>query len=319
MNDNPIMLRQPYAITLSQHTLNKHEMRVMLRIVEALQPDIRYNRSAKEVGQTIFGNKLLQLRTKDLLPIGSKNHACIHSAIRSLRQKDIKIEVTHPKKGTYTSHTGLILKGNYFHNNEFIEIELCKDLLPCFLGLAKNYSKYLLEVAFNSSSPNVMKLYQYVSHHYWNKQLSRDLTIEEIREWLQLGDKYKQSSNLRLRVLKPAIKELKEKADVYFKIVKAIPQGKQIIGWKIKIFKKATSDGDLQKANRLEQDIRFYLTEHFKLKPIDLASLEKYIQSPEWQPHIWEAMHRVAKRIDNKTVKNKRSYMIKTLINELEG
>ena len=319
MKVKQIMLRQPYAVTLSRHRLNVHEMRVILRVLEALQPDVRYNQSSKEVGQTLFGNKILQLRTKDLLPKGSNNYGYVQRAIKSLRKKDITIRGDDPKNGIYELYTGLVLQGKYFCNNELVEIEISKELLPCFLALAKNYSKYLLEVAFNASSPNVMKLYQYVSHYYWNKQLSRDMEIEEIREWLQLGDKYPHSKNVRARILEPAIKELKEKADVYFEIKKPIKLGRRIIGWKIRIFKRALNDEEIKESTQFEQNIRGYLAEYFKLKPIDIASLEKYIRSPEWQPHIWDAMHRVAKRIDNREVKNKRAYMLKTLINELEG
>jgi len=322
MNEKKIMLRQPYAVTLAKHRLNVHEMRIMFRVIEALQPDVRYSKSIKEVGKTIFGNKVIQLRTKYLLPKGSQNYSCVQRAVKSLRRKDITIQGKDAKRGEYIIYTGLILKGKYFCNNEFVEIELDKDILPCFLALAKNYSKYLLEVAFNASSPNVMKLYQYISNHYWKKELSVNMDIEELRDWLQIGDKYSNPYNFRLRILEPAIKELKEKADVYFEIKEPIRLGRQITGWKIMIFKKPTSDEELQKASRLEQDIRFYLTDHFKLKPIDIASLEKYIRSPEWQPHIWSAMHRVDKRLmttdKNKKIGNKRAYMLKAIMNELE-
>ena len=322
MNRNQIMLRQPYAVTLAKHRLNVHEMRIMFRVIEALQSDVKYNQSAKEVGQTLFGNKILQLRTKGLLPEGSKNHGCVRKALDSLTKRRLTIQ-GEDKDGKYELYTGLILEGKYYCNNEFVKVEISKNLLPCFLALAKNYSKYLLEVAFNASSPNIMKLYQYISHCYWRKELNKNLEIGEIREWLQMGDKYSNPYNFRLRVLEPAIKELKEKADVYFEIDKPIKSSKQILGWKINIFKKATSQEELQRASRLEQDIRFYLTDHFKLKLMDVSIFDKYIESPEWQPHIWAAMHRVDNRMrttdKNKKVKSRRAYMIQALKNELEA
>ena len=319
MKKNQVILRQPYAVTLAKHRLNIYEMRIMYRIIEALQPDVEYNKNAEEVGKTIFGNKLIRLRTKNLLPDGSKNYGRVKKALKTLTERRLTVQGEDPKDGKYELYTGLILKGKYFHNNEFIELTLDKDLLPSFLALAKNYSKYLLEVAFNASSPNVMKIYQYISHHYWNKNLTLEMTCDEIKEWLQLENKYDRSKDLRKGVIEPAILELKEKADVYFEIKEPIKLGRQITGWKIIIFKKASTDEEIKESTHFEQNIRHYLAECFKLKPIDMSSLEKYIRSPEWQPHIWEAMHRVAKRIDNKTVKNKRAYMIKTLINELEG
>ena len=313
-----MILRQPYAVTLAKHRLNVYEMRIMYRVIEALQPDIKYNKNAQEIGNTIFGNKLIRLRTKSLLPHGSNNYSRVKKALSTLTSRRLAVQGEDPKDGKYELYTGLILKGKYFYNNEVVELELDKDLLPSFLALAKNYSKYLLEVAFNASSPNVMKIYQYISHHYWNKNFVIDMECDEIKEWLQLGSKYDRSKDLRKCVIEPAIKELKEKADVYFEIKEPIKLGRQITGWRIRIFKKATNEEEIKKATQFEQNIRHYLAEYFKLKPIDMATLEKYIRSPEWQPHIWDAMHRVAKQVDKRTVKNKRSYMLKTLINELE-
>ena len=312
-----IILRQPYAVTLAQHRLDVHEMRVIFRVIEALQPDVKYKKSVEEVGKTLFGNKVLRLRTKDLLPGGSKNYGRVRRALKSLRKKDITIEGKNEKGETYVCYTGLILKSNYYQNNEFVEIELCKELLPSFLALAKNYSKYLLEVAFNASSPNVMKLYQFVSTHYWRGDLQKDVYMEDLRDWLLLGEKYPDSKNFRVRILEPAIKELKEKADVYFELKEPIKPGRKIIGWKIRIFKKGTTQDELKKSQQTERNIRHYLKEMFRFKEKDFAPFEKYIKSPEWQPHFWNAMHRVAKKLETKQVDNRRAYMIKTLENEI--
>ena len=120
MNKKQITLRQPYAITLSKHRLNVHEMRIMFRIIETLQSDIKYNKSVKEVGDTIFDNKILRIRTKYLLPEGSQNYGYVKKAIKSLREKSIVIEKKDPKKGASEIYTGIILKGQYYDSCTFI-------------------------------------------------------------------------------------------------------------------------------------------------------------------------------------------------------
>ena len=319
MNDKQIVLRQPYAVTLARHRLNVHEMRIIFRVIEALQPEVKYNQNIKEIGQTLFGNKIIRLQTKYLLPEGQKNYGRVKSALESLTQRRLKVQGEDKKDGKYELYTGLILKAKYFHNNEFVELELDKDLLPSFLALAKNYSKYLLEVAFNASSPNVMKFYQFTSHHYHNKKLYVEMDIEDLRDWLQLENKYSKPKDLRKGVIEPSMKELKEKADVYFTLKEPIKVGRRITGWKIKIFKKATSPSEIESSRKLEAEIRKYLSTCCKLNMKDMVALEQYITSPEWQPHIWEAMHRVDKHFLDGTVKNKRAYTLKTLINEIEG
>lgn len=319
MKKKEVTIRQPYAITLAKHRLNTHEMRVMFRIIEALQPDIQYNKDVRQVRETLFGNKIISIKTNLLLPEGSQNYSCVKRAINSLRKKDITIQ-KKGEKGISEVYTGMIVRGEYFLNNELVEIEVDRDLLPSFLALAKNYSKYLLNVAFNSSSPNVMKLYQYVSHHYWRNELKIEIDMEDLRGWLGIENKYPKSKDMRANILEPAMKELKEKADVYFEIKKPIKLGRKITGWEIRIFKKSFTEEELQKSRKKEGNILFYLKEHFKLRETDLIQLNEYIRSPEWQPHIWNAMLRVEKRINasHNKVKNRRLYMLQSLINELK-
>jgi len=314
-----IALKQPYAITLARHRLNVHEMRIMFRIVEALQPNTQYGQRRKDIiNSTLFGNKIIRVPTKSLLPKGNKHYEFVRRAIKALRRKDITINKEDHKKGKSEVYTGLIVRGEYYHNNEFVEIEIDRDLLPCFLALAKNYSQYLLEVAFNSSSPNVMKLYQYISH--WKDKPQIEVMIEDLREWLQLGDKYPSPRNFRVYILEPAIKELEAKSDIYFKINSPIKQGRRIIGWKLRIFRKALTDKEKNQATAFEQNIRMFLTNHFKLRDKDIEQFSKFIEKPELHRHIWDAMHRVAKRIDSRLqpIKNRRAYMLATLKNEFK-
>jgi len=313
------IIRQPYGLTLAKHRLNTHEMRVMFRIIQALQPDLVYGGHRDEVGQTIFGNKIVHIKTRDLLPDGSRNHLLVKRALESIKNKNITIRGEDAKKGAYTLYTSYILKGKYYDNNEFVEIEIDKEILPCFLSLAKNYSKYLLEVVFNSSSPNVMKLYQFISH--WKDKSTIQVDADTLRDWLQLGGKYSHSKDLRTCVLEPASKELKEKADVYFEIKEPTKLGRRIIGWTLQIFKKAITEKEIARAKTISHNIRKHLIEQFKFKDEDFSGLNSYLAKPALQPHIWDAVVRVAKRITNPNfvpVKNKRKYMLKALQEELK-
>jgi len=60
-----------------------------------------------------------------------------------------------------------------------VKVELDRSLVPSYLALAKNYSQYVLDVAFNSSSPYVMKLYQFVSH--WKDKRKITVQLEDLR------------------------------------------------------------------------------------------------------------------------------------------
>jgi plasmid replication initiation protein len=120
-----------------------------------------------------------------------------------------------------------------------VEIQLDRDLAPEMLALANSYSQYLLDVAFNSSSIYVAKLYLFVRH--WRDKTKKSVMISELKEWLGLEDKYEKSKDFRKRILDPAIKELKNRADVWFEIDKPIKLGKPIVGYIFRIYTKSNT------------------------------------------------------------------------------
>jgi len=320
MENKKTLLRQPYAVTLAKHRLNTHEMRIMFRIIEGLQPEMGYNRGRAEVGETLFGNKILRIQTKSLLPEGSQNYSSVKRAIATLRERTITIQGQDPKDGKYTAYTGYIVKGKYHHNNEVVVLEIDKEILPCFLALAKNYSKYLLEVAFNSSSSNIMKLYQFISH--WKDKKEIEVTVDTLREWLQLEEKYKRSNDIKKMILNPASKELKKKADVYFEIKEPIKQGRKVTGWRFRIFRKATTEKEVKHSQNLLSTIKIHLEDQFKFKSNDFEKLAPLFENYELLRHLWDTILRVEKRIvaeGKEPVKKKKEYMLKALLEELKN
>ncbi|MCG8453234.1 MAG: replication initiation protein, partial [Spirochaetales bacterium] len=97
------LIKQPYAITMARHRLNVHEMRIMVRIIEAMQPNMVYAEDRSVVQQTLLGDTILHLRTKDLLPSKSENYACVKRALKSLEQKVISIR-GKDSKGEYETN-----------------------------------------------------------------------------------------------------------------------------------------------------------------------------------------------------------------------
>jgi len=307
---------QPYAITLCKNRLTLPEMRVMIRVIEALQKDMKYGKTRSMIQNTLFGDKIIKIPTKSLLPDGNQNYSAVKAALKTLANKSIHI-TGKDEKGRYDLDTHLIIGSKYYLNNEMVELQIHRDLLPSYLALAKNYTRYLVAVAFNSSSPNVMKLYQYISH--WKDKPQIKVMVEDLRDWLQLDNKYQRSNDIYKRILYPASRELEEKADIYYKIKEPIKLGRRVVGWTLRLFKKSLTDKELQKAQVYGDNIRFYLKEQFRLRNQDMIEFEEFIKKPELHQHIWNAMHRVAKQMVNHSnpIKSTRGYMIKTLKNEM--
>ena len=309
MEETLTHIRQPYVVTMSRHRLNVHEMRIMFRVVEALQKDMIYGKQRLAVQKTIWGDKIIRLSTKLLLPKG-KNHAYVKRALRALRTKTITVK-GKDELGEYEVNAGLITESKYYLNNQLVEVQLSRHLLPSYLALAKNYSQYLLEVAFNSSSPYVMKLYQFISH--WRDKTKKTVMLETLRDLLQLETKYEKPKDLKKRILDPASKELKKRADVWFEIVAPIKSGRSITGYIFKIYKRG-NDRRLEEVHT--QNIKNILRELFDLRDYHLRQLTPIISRQELQDHVYEKIQEIGAQVRKGNIQHVKAYVVKALQNE---
>lgn len=97
------------------------------------------------------------------------------------------------------------------------------------------YTKFKVETALKLKGSHAIQLYQLLKQH--EKIGFRQFEIEEFKQMFQLTEKYKILSNLRVRVIEPAVKEITEKTelDITFSQIK---QGNKIVGFYFKINKE---------------------------------------------------------------------------------
>lgn len=258
------LIKQPYAITMANQTFNKHEQRIMLRVLEALQVTMNEYRhidkqgnhlryyTPSEVRKTNLGDTIIRIAPKYLLPAGSKNHEEVKKAVKSLTKKGIEIKNKN-KDGKIISevYTNVITVGKYENQTEFVELTIYKDFVPQLLALARdflgknndktadNYTSYFLEPSFKFSSKYTMRMYQYASHHRdFAGKKPVVVRLKSLREWLGIEEKYKEPYTIKQQILTPVIRELKDKADVWFEIIGRVMENRKMIAWKFSIYTK---------------------------------------------------------------------------------
>jgi len=302
-------VRQPYAITVAKHNFNVHEMRVMIRITQALQKDMMYGKTRSELQSTLLGDKIIRIPTSTLLPKGNQNYAAVKRALKSLEKKSMVIR-GKDKYGSYESTARLIMKSKYYFNNEMVEIQIDRDILPDYLALA-SYSKYIAEISFDSSSRYTMRMYQFISH--WKDKTKKTVTIEELRDLLELGDKYSKPKDLRKHILEPCIADLEKRADVWFEIEAPIKEGRNITGYVFRIYTRNTN---LRNAAVDSENIQQVLKQTFRLRAHHLEQLREIINKSEYHAHIRIKLQDIIEQVETGKVKNIPAYTVKTLQSE---
>jgi len=304
------LVRQPYAITVAKHNFNVHEMRVMTRITEALQQDMVYGKTRSEVQKTLFGDKIIRIPTKLLLRNkDSNNYSAVKRALKSLETKTMKV-TGKDKHGTYETIARLIMKSKYYLNNEMVEIQLDRDILPDYLALS-SYSRYLVEVSAESSSAYIMRLYQFVSH--WKDKTKKVVTIGELRDLLEIGDKYSRPKDLRKHILEPCIKDLKERADVWFEIESAIKSGRSIIGYVFNIYRREDA-GKYSSAH--EQNLVNMLRVLFNFRDSHIGQVQHILARGELHQHVCAKIEEIKGQVSEEDAKHVQAYVIKALEDE---
>ena len=102
-----------------------------------------------------------------------------------------------------------------------IVVRFNKYITPYLFELQKQYTSFLLEYVLPMKSEYGIRLYEYLKSVKY-KGFRHLMTLDEIRERLGCEGKYTQSSDIRARVIEPAIKDINSYTDldVGYKFIK---------------------------------------------------------------------------------------------------
>ena len=132
----------------------------------------------------------------------------------------------------------LVNKRTYFKKEGRFYIEFHEDLLPYIAQLHNNFTKYQLVNIGAFSSTHTIRLYELCSQYRdtgW-----RQTSVDELKDWLQVSDKYDRYNNFNQRVLTPAIDEINAKSDLLVSF-EPIKRGRSIVSLKFTIKSKKSA------------------------------------------------------------------------------
>ena len=100
-----------------------------------------------------------------------------------------------------------------YHDGEgYVAISFTQWVAPYLTLLNRQFTSYRLQSVSCLRSTYAVRLYQMLIQY--RSVGERKIDVETLRERLELGDKYERFSNLKARVLKPALRELNEKSNL---------------------------------------------------------------------------------------------------------
>jgi len=116
------------------------------------------------------------------------------------------------------------------------------------------YTRFKIETALKLKGAHSLQLYQLLKQY--EKIGYREFTVEQFRQIFELTKKYSIISNLRIRVIEPAILEISEQTDLKVTFSQIL-EGKRISGFRFDIHTKVTNSPE-QPAEQKIKAINIY-------------------------------------------------------------
>lgn len=202
-------IKQPNHVSTARfnYSLTVLEKNIIYTIIEELQKIMSRDLNQKYINQRIT----VELKTLEQ----NRNYSRIKNAIKKLGSKHVEFDVVIPKTGKMTGFSTSLISGlRHEYNSELIILNIPEDACRFFCYIGGGFTSFQKTIAISLNSVYSKYLYELCCR--WEDRGGYSCSIEELKIYLSITDKYNQIVHLRAKVLEQAKEELKKKADLFF-------------------------------------------------------------------------------------------------------
>jgi plasmid replication initiation protein len=191
------------AVIEASYRLSVMEQRIILSAISQIRRD-----------QPVSDEVMYELSVSKLRDIsGSKSNAIyadMKAAVNHLYERSITIEKSPNGEGSPTKKlkTRWIQSAIYSDEEGLIRLRFAKDILPYLNQLTTQFTSYSLKEVASLTSAYAYRLYELLVQY--RDIGSREISLENLRRWLDLGEKYGAIYDLKKRVVDPAVKQIND-------------------------------------------------------------------------------------------------------------
>ena len=176
------------------------------RIVLACIGQVRRN-------ETVTDEVLYSITAADLaglsgMAVGDSYKELKDAALR-LKRREVRLtkEPNGEGKKPKVMITGWVQTIFYIEGEGRVELRFTKDMLPYLTGLQREFTRYALSDVAKMTSAHAIRLYELLVQ--WPDG-HREVSVDDLRRWLQLEDRYPLMAELRRCVIEPAVAQINE-------------------------------------------------------------------------------------------------------------
>ena len=151
----------------------------------------------------------------------------IQAAIKRIYDRSVKTE----DKERITEFRWVSSR-TYFKKEGRFRIAMTDEVMPYLTQLKGQFTQYQLKHIAYFNSVHSIRIYELITQY--RSVGSREITVEKLKEWLQVEESYSRWNNFKARVLDPAISEINEKSDLFVEY-EPIKKGRKVTGIEFRI------------------------------------------------------------------------------------
>lgn len=144
----------------------------------------------------------------------------IQAAIKRIYERSVRTEDSNR-----VTEFRWVSSRTYFKNEGRFRIAMTNEVMPYLTQLKGQFTQYQLRHISSFNSVHSIRIYELVTQY--RSVGYREITIEDLKKWLQVEDKYPRFNNFKQWVLEPSITEINEKSDLFVE-VEQIKRGRSI-------------------------------------------------------------------------------------------
>ena len=198
--------RQSYLSTVVKGDMNLYEVRIFMLIVEQAQAVIEGEKLKDIIGKAFCSDRLninfsVQMRR---LVANRHHYDVVLDACEKLSKRFIKIRDEQGKRRLMSPFLyNIILE----EGTGILRFSVAHWLIDYILDFTRGVCRYDLEVALSFRSPFVARLYMLCA----GQSRKFAVSIDFLKQFLGVEDKYKQTAMFLKRCIDPAVKEIEKK------------------------------------------------------------------------------------------------------------
>jgi hypothetical protein len=210
---NDLTVVKANSLIEASYRLTLDEMRLLALTIGTMNP--KSDQQVFEFSVSEFVNQFPDVNV-------DRAYTQIKSAIERISERWVKTEdERHVTKFRWVSSQ------TYFKKEGRFKIALTNEIMPYLTQLKGQFTQYQLNHISGFTSVHTMRFYELLTQY--KRVGQRYITIEDLKKWLQLEDKYNLWAELQRWVIKPSLNEINEKSDLFVGY-EPIRRGRKIIG-----------------------------------------------------------------------------------------